>query len=121
MKKIVLGIGLVMMLLGNQVWAQGETESLRLYDVAAQKEMGIREALPSLLKKRLIIVGEHHNNEVHHEIAGTSPAAATRRSTSCRVFSWFSTTSPSVLRCFGATVRAPLTVGSAAHSPKMTL
>jgi uncharacterized iron-regulated protein len=66
MKKIILGLGMALILLITHVWGEGEAKRIRIYDVSAQMEIRMAEALPSLTKKRLIIVCEHHNNEAHH-------------------------------------------------------
>jgi len=41
-------------------------EELRLYDLAANKEIALSEALPEISKSRLILVGEQHDRESHH-------------------------------------------------------
>ena len=41
-------------------------EELRLYDLAQDKEITLAEALPEIIKSRVILVGEQHDRESHH-------------------------------------------------------
>jgi uncharacterized iron-regulated protein len=46
----------------------GVAGGLRLYDLSADKEITLFEALPEIKKSRIVLVGEQHDRENHHRV-----------------------------------------------------
>lgn len=65
MRQIFAGI-IGMLVLNGSVWAGGELEGMRLFDVATGKQATLAQALPHIGQKKIIIVGEYHNRKSHH-------------------------------------------------------
>lgn len=65
MRHIFAGI-IGMLVLNGSVWAGGELEGIRLFDVATGKQTTLAQALPRIGQKRIIIVGEYHTRKSHH-------------------------------------------------------
>lgn len=64
-KKMIMAI-LLVVALSTVGWVKQDNLNRRLFDLGQQKELLMAQALATLKKSRIILVGEHHTNERHH-------------------------------------------------------
>lgn len=64
-KKIITAI-LLVVALGTVGWVKQDSLNHRMFDLNQQKELSLAQALTTLRKNRIVLVGEHHTNKQHH-------------------------------------------------------
>ena len=64
-KKIIIAI-LLVVALSTAGWVEQNSSDHRMFDLNQKKELLMAQALATLKKNRIILVGEHHTNKQHH-------------------------------------------------------
>ena len=64
-KKIIIAILLVIAFYTTG-WVKQDRSDPRMFDLNQQKELLMHQALATLKKNRIILVGEQHSNKQHH-------------------------------------------------------
>ncbi len=61
-----LGAIIAVLFLISSLWAAGNLEKVRLFDVVEDRETTLAQVLPRMKKTRVVLVGEFHNLKGHH-------------------------------------------------------
>ena len=64
--KPLFGATIAVLLITRCVWAAGNLQNMRLFEVAKNQEISLAQALPEMRRARLVLVGEFHDRKSHH-------------------------------------------------------